>query len=137
MKKQAGIWIDGSKAVIVHLDNGREWVEEIVAEVENRVHHFEEGNPGVFSGSRHLRPEKKFEERRQHELDHYLDDVIQHVTSADELYVFGPAETRLHLQHRMSSDKAFGDMAARLIAVEKADYLTHNQIVSQVRRFFS
>lgn len=137
MKKQTGIWIDGSKAVIVHLENGKERVEEVEAEVENKVHHFSDGNPGVYMGGRHLIPEKKFAEREQHELDKYLDGVIRRVTGSDELYVFGPAETRLHLQHKMASDKAYGNLASRLKAVEPSDYLTHNQIVSQVKRFFS
>ncbi len=136
MKKQTGIWIDGSKAVIVHLVDGKERVEEVDAEVENNVHHFSDGNAGVHMGSRHLVPEKKFGEREKHELDSYLDTVIKHLKGSDELYVFGPAETRLHLQHKMGSEKSYGDLAARLKAVEPSDYLTHNQIVSQVKRFF-
>jgi hypothetical protein len=37
MKKQTGIWIDSTKAIIVSLEDGKEAVTEIQSELENRV----------------------------------------------------------------------------------------------------
>jgi hypothetical protein len=136
MKKQTGMWIDGSKAVIISLVDGKEQVERVEAEIENRVHHYGEGNPGVRMGDRHLVPEKRFNERERHQLDNYLDAVLEKVKTADELYVFGPAETRVALQRKLDTDKSYKDLAPRLRAVEPADNMTKNQIVARVKEFF-
>lgn len=136
MKKQTGMWIDGSKAVIISLVDGKEQVDRVEAEIENRVHHFADGDPGVYMGGRHLIPEKRIHERERHQLEQYLDAVLEKVKSADELYVFGPAETRVALQHKLHTDKSYKDLAARLRAVEPADNMTRNQIVARVKEFF-
>lgn len=136
MKKQTGMWIDGSKAVIISLVDGKEQIERVEAEIENRVHHFGEGNSGVRMGDRHLVPEKRFNERERHQLDNYLEAVLTKVKGADELYVFGPAETRVALQRKLDTDKSYKDLAQRLRAVEPADSMTNNQIVARVKEFF-
>lgn len=136
MKNQTGMWIDGSKAVIITLIDGKEQVDRVEAEIENRVHHFADGDPGVHMGARHLMPEKRIQEREHHQLDQYLDAVLNKVKSADELYVFGPAETRVALQRKLETDKSFRDMLPRLRAVEPADNMTRNQIVARVKQFF-
>ena len=136
MKNQTGMWIDGSKAVIITLIDGKERVERVEAEIENRVHHFADGDTGVHMGARHLMPEKRIQEREHHQLDHYLAAVLDKVKGADELYVFGPAETRVVLQRKLETDKAYHDMLPRLRAVEPADNMTKNQIVARVKEFF-
>lgn len=136
MKNQTGMWIDGSKAVIITLIDGKEHVDRVEAEIENRVHHFADGDPGVHMGGRHLMPEKRIQEREHHQLDQYLDAVLNKVKSADELYVFGPAETRVALQRKLETDKSYRDMLPRLRAVEPADNMTKNQIVARVKHFF-
>jgi predicted methyltransferase len=49
MKKQTGIWIDSTKAIIVTLQDGKEAVSEIQSDLENRVYHDQEGDKGSFS----------------------------------------------------------------------------------------
>ncbi len=136
MKKQTGIWIGGTKAVIVTLVDGKEHIDEIESEIENHVHHFGEGDSGSFMGSKHLNNDKKFDERKKNQFDKYLDSVLERVKDTDELYVFGPSETRTMLQTRVDSKKAFRKLSGRLMAVEPADSLTTNQIVAKVRKYF-
>ena len=58
MKRQTGIWIDSSKAIIVALDGNTEKITEIDSEVENSVYHNKEGNKGTFSGVHHGNSDK-------------------------------------------------------------------------------
>jgi hypothetical protein len=46
MKKQTGIWIDSSKAIIVTLEKDKEEITEIQSDLENRVYHDKEGDKG-------------------------------------------------------------------------------------------
>ena len=129
MKRQTGIWIDSSKAIIVALDGDTEKITEIDSEVENSVFHNKEGDKGTFSGAHHGNSDKKFEERKKQELDYFIKSVLSYVKKSDELIVFGPAQTKIKLEHLLEPGK--------LKTVETADKMTLNQIVEKVRRYYN
>lgn len=133
MKKQTGIWIDGSQAIIITLLNGNEQVNIIESQLENRIYHDKEGDKGSFMGAHHISHEKKFEERRKHQLKSYLEEITSFVADSNELYVFGPAETKIELEKSISDNKT---LAKTLKKVESADHMTQNQIVAKVKDFY-
>ncbi len=137
MKNQTGIWIDTSKAVIVSLHDGIDHVRRIESNIDNAVHHANEGDKGTFSGSNHHHGdnETKFEERKKNQMNQYLKDVIDQVKGADELYIFGPAEAKTKLKQKIL-DK-YSAEASKLKSVETADRLTPNQIVAKVKSFYN
>ncbi|MFE3871347.1 hypothetical protein ACFX5F_08920 [Flavobacterium sp. ZS1P70] len=134
MKRQTGIWIDTSKAIIVTLEGGKdEKISEIDSDVENSVYHDKEGNKGTFSGGHHGNSESKFENRKKEQLDFFIKEVLSYVKGADELFVFGPAETKIRLEQKIQDEKLF---ANKLKAVETADKMTLNEIVAKVKKFY-
>ena len=133
MKKQTGIWIDGTKAVLVTLNNGNESIREVDSDVEHRSAPDEEGDKGTFMGSSHLSQERKFDERKKQQLDWFIQEVIDMVKHDDELYVFGPAETKIRLKQRIDEEHG---MAKKLKACETSDSMTQNQMVAKVKEFF-
>jgi hypothetical protein len=134
MKKQTGIWIDLSKAIIVTLEGEKEKITEIESDVENRIYHVNEGNKGTFDGVHHSSSERKFEERRKTEINHFLKDVLMQVKKSDELYIIGPSDTKLKLEQKILEDRSINTNNIKL--VETAGYMTSNQIVSKVKHFF-
>lgn len=134
MKKQTGIWIDTSKAVIVNLKDGKVKTFELQSEVENKVYHKTEGNKGTFSGNHHGNSETKFDARIEQQLNHFLKDIILLVKESDELYVFGPAETKIKLEKKIRNEKSFDSI--KLKAVETSDDMTLNEIVAKVKKFY-
>lgn len=135
MKRQTGIWIDTSKAIIVTLEGGKdEKISEIDSDVENRVYHDKEGDKGTFSGVHHGSNETKFENRKKEQMDFFIKEVLAYVKGADELFVFGPAEAKIRLEQKIQDEKLF---ANKLKAVETADKMTLNQIVEKVKRFYN
>jgi hypothetical protein len=134
MKRQTGIWIDTSKAIIVTLEGGKdEKISEIDSDVENSVYHDKEGNKGTFSGGHHGSSESKFENRKKEQIDFFIKEVLAYVKGADELFVFGPAETKIRLEQKIQDEKLF---ANKLKAVETADKMTVNEIVAKVKKFY-
>ncbi|SHL98797.1 hypothetical protein [Flavobacterium xinjiangense] len=134
MKRQTGIWIDTSKAIIVTLEGGKdEKISEIDSDVENSVYHDKEGNKGTFSGGHHGNSESKFENRKKEQLDFFIKEVLSYVKGADELFVFGPAETKIRLEQKIQDEKLFTN---KLKAVETADKMTLNEIVAKVKKFY-
>ncbi|UQD55703.1 hypothetical protein [Flavobacterium sp. K5-23] len=135
MKKQTGIWIDSTKAVIVTLNDGKEFVCEVQSDLENKVYHDKEGDKGSFQGNQHINSDKTFEERRKHQMNNFLKDVVSTVDGSDELYLFGPAETKNKLQQKINEDKSA--KAGKSLTVETSDNMTSNQIVAKVKQFYN
>ena len=133
MEKQTGIWIDGSKATIITLSNGSEQVHTIESQLENRIYHDKEGDKGSFMGAHHISHEKKFEERRKHQLNNFLKEITSFVADTSELYVFGPAETKIELKKMIGDNKT---LAKTLKKIESADHMTQNQIIAKVKDFY-
>jgi hypothetical protein len=135
MKKQTGIWIDTSKAIIVTFTDGKEHTTEIESDIENRIYHEKEGDKGAIMGSHHLNSERTFDERKEHQFDHFLNDVLSHIKESDELYVFGPSETKIKLKQKIDDGKTIADN--KLKSVETADSMTLNQVVAKVKKFYN
>ncbi|MGO4819923.1 MULTISPECIES: hypothetical protein [unclassified Flavobacterium] len=135
MKKQTGIWIDSKKAIIVTLNDGKESITEIQSDLENRVYHDKEGDKGSFLGNQHIDSQKTFDERKKNQTNSYLKDIISNVHESDELYIFGPAETKTKLQHKINAEKSA--FSSKLKSVEAADSMTSNQIVAKVKKFYN
>ena len=135
MKKQTGIWIDTSKAIIVTFTDGKEHITEIESDIENRIYHEKEGDKGAIMGSHHLNNERTFDERKEHQFDHFLKDVLSHIKESDELYVFGPSETKIKLKQKIDDGKTIPDN--KLKSVETADSMTLNQVIAKVKKFYN
>ena len=135
MKKQTGIWMDTSKAIIITFNDGQEHVQEIESNVENRIHHEGEGDKGSFMGSQRINHESTLEERKKHFMDHYFDDVISHIKDSDELFVFGPAEAKTKFKQRIVDHSSIPEN--KIIAIETADKMTLNQAVAKVKHFYA
>jgi len=130
---QTGIWIDGTKAIIVALNGGKEIVNEIESDIENAVHHHHEGDKGSFMGSRHINNEKKINARKKQETDRYVNSVIEAVKGTDELFIFGPAGLKTKLKNKVSEHPA---LSAKLKAVETSKPITLNQCIAKVKDFY-
>jgi hypothetical protein len=134
MKKQTGVWIDTSKAIIVKLENKQKDIVEIKSEIENRVHHKNNGNTGTFSGIRLNDNESKFDNKKKHQTTIFLNNVIEKIKNDDEIYVFGPASIKTKLKQSIEKDK---QLAPKLKLTETAAALTRNQVVAKVKEFYN
>lgn len=132
MKRQTGIWIDGARAVIIVLIDGKEQVSEIEANIENKVYHDHEGDGGAFMGSQHVSGEKRFDERKKNQLDQFLKKVIAEIKKEDEIYVFGPSAVKISLRQMIEDE----GMIEKLKAVDTADSMTKNQMIAKVKEAY-
>jgi hypothetical protein len=136
MKNQVGIWIDSEKAMIVSVNGENSSIKTIESTVENRVHHEKEGDKGTFSGGQHMNNESKFDERRKHQLNDFLNEVTAALQKEDSIYIFGPAETKTHLKNRLEADNKKA-IEKKIITMEAAERMTDNQLVAKVVDFYS
>ena len=133
MNCKTGIWIDGSKAIIVKLNSSTESVVELESNIETAVHHENDIDKAVFMGKKHITQEKKFEERKKRQTTAFLKNVIENSKNSGELFVFGPSNLKTQLRDSILKNKL---LAGKLKAVEKADSMTLEQIKAHVKSFF-
>ena len=135
MKKQAGIWIDSTKAIIVILEEGIEKTTTLQSGLENRVYHDKEGDKGSFFGNQHMDSQNTFDERIKHQTNAYLKEVSATIKDCDEIYIFGPAETKTKLEKKIQEEKSIFN--GKLKAVEAAENMTLKQIIAKVKHFYT
>jgi len=133
MKNQVGIWLDSANATIITLKGKNQDVKHIESNIENRIHHSKESDKGSWLGTQHVNDEKKFEERVKHQLQHYFDEIITHLKTADEIYIIGPAQAKIKLGKQLENN---APLAEKVVKIEACDSITEKQIISKVRTFF-
>ena len=127
MKKQAGLWIDHRKAVIVVLSGDDEEVKTIVSGMEKHVRFT--GGDGSEEGSSEDVHDRQF----GNHLNSYYDQVIAVVRNAESVLIFCPGEAKGELEKRLKNE----GMKDHAVSVEAADKMTDRQIMAKVRENFS
>lgn len=127
MNKQAGLWIDHRKAIIVLITDEGEEVRKITSDIEKHVR-FTGGDGSEEDGSSEDVRDRQF----GNHLNSYYDQVIAVVRDADSIQIFGPGEAKGELEKRIEHE----GLKAHLLAIETVDKMTDRQITAKVRERF-
>jgi hypothetical protein len=123
MKKQAGLWIDHRKAVIVIISETGEEIKEISSDMEKHVRFT--GGTASDDGSTEDVRDRQF----GNHLNSFYDQVIAILRQADTIQIFGPGEAKGELAKRLEHE----GLKAHILAIETVDKLTDRQIAAKVR----
>jgi NAD(P)H-hydrate repair Nnr-like enzyme with NAD(P)H-hydrate dehydratase domain len=123
MKKQAGLWIDHRKAVIVIVTDEGEETKEIASNMERHVR-FTGGTASEVGSTEDMR-DREF----GNHLNSYYDRVIAVLHDADSIQIFGPGEAKGELRKRLEHKGLKG----HVLAIETVDKMTDRQIAAKVR----
>jgi hypothetical protein len=126
MKKQAGLWIDHRKAVIVLVTDEGEEIKKITSDMEKRVR-FTGGTASEDGSTEDVR-DRQF----GNHLNKYYDEVIAYIRDAESIQIFGPGEAKGELEKRIKHN----GLKAHILAIETVDKMTDNQISAKVREHF-
>ena len=127
MKKQAGLWIDHRKAVIVIVTEDGEAIHEITSHMEKHVR-FAGGTASEDGSTSEDVRDRQFGNR----LNSYYDSVVAVVRGADTIQVFGPGEAKGELSKRLEH----AGLQGQVLAIETVDKMTDRQIAAKVREHF-
>jgi hypothetical protein len=123
MKKQAGLWIDHRKAVIVMISETGEEIKEITSNMEKHVRF--SGGTASDDGSTEDVRDRQF----GNHLNSFYDQVIAIIRQADSIQIFGPGEAKGELAKRLEHE----GLKACILSIETVDKLTDRQIAAKVR----
>ena len=122
MTKQAGLWIDHRKAVIVLITDEGEEVKKIASGMEKHTRFMGEDGQGEDVRDRQF----------GNQLNGYYDQVIAIVRDADSIQIFGPGEAKGELEKRLGHE----GLKEHILAIETMDKMTDRQIAAKVRERF-
>lgn len=117
--KNAGIWIDHNKAVIVSVAGEDAETKVIYSDAEN------------YGQGRNQADDINLRVAAEHR-NIYYGQVISYIHEAESVFLFGPGEAKGELEKRLAKDHP-GD---RAVTVETADKMTDPQIVEKVKKHF-
>lgn len=128
MTKRLGVWIDREKAYLVGLDDA---AAPSVTCIESKV----ESRKKPRGGQRGVGGEEQGhgDHRRQAQLNHFYEQVLERMKGVEQIRLFGPGSTRMHLETLMMERH---DLAEHLDGTETADSMTEPQLVALVREAF-
>jgi len=132
MKKNAGLWIDHKRAIIVAVTGKREEIGLVVSQSEKQPRRFD-NEPAKGRGKPRRAIADDIRQRvLTEQLDHYYDAVIAALGNAEAILIFGPGEAKGELRKRLERKK----MGGRIAAVETVDKMTDRQIAAKIRKHF-
>lgn len=126
-----GVWIDHAAARVVELGNGSPRFFTVPSEVEPKRRsraRTDVPRPWHIGGS----TEHRDRNRREEQLKHFYDRVLESLLSADAILLIGPGEAKRELLGRMERK---GSLRARVLQTETASRLTDGQFLARLRRF--
>ena len=134
MKRNAGVWLDNRKAIIVFVDTAGRSLQQIDSGVEGRVR--------LSGGSRTRKTpfgpqdvvhDSKRDARHQQNLRKYFREIIRTVATVDKLILFGPGEAKLALMKEIEKSKV---LSPKVVDIQTTDKMTDKQIAAYARSYY-
>ncbi len=132
MKKQAGLWIDHRKAVIVIITEEGEDIQKIESGMGRHVHYRGASTTKSPYSTQYQQGDDQLDNKFTEQLNKFYDEVIAHIRAAEAVLIFGPGEAKGELEKRIEHE----GLKAHILAVETVDKMTDRQISAKVRERF-
>jgi stalled ribosome rescue protein Dom34 len=119
---QIAVWVDHREAILAFFENVhllRE--EELFSEAGSHTH------GGGWS-------QKRIEAHRHAVLDHFYEEIIQELSGADQVILYGPGQAKHELEHHINRNKV---LSVHLIAVTTTDKMSEHALALQALADFS
>lgn len=131
--KKVGVWIDQREANIINLENEAIQKKTIYSDIETRVR--VEGEKKQFGrfGDQYLVDEKGKQNRLEHQMQKYLQRVMDELKSADQIMLFGPAQTKDRLHKLIIENR---NMANKMDSILVSEKMSDNQKIAYVKKFY-
>ena len=131
--RKVGIWIDQKEAHIITLSENKVYSKTIYSDIDTRIRVDGEKKQFGRFGDQFLVDEKGKKNRIEEYTQRYLLGILKVLKNADEIVLFGPAQTKSKLEKIILKDPG---VAPKLKAVKISDNMTQNQKIAYVKDFY-
>lgn len=133
--KRIGVWIDKEKAHVVTISPKGEDFKTILSEID--FFNLKSGSRPRFKtgATQNVVHERTHLEREKQQFKTYFKKLAKELKDADEVMIFGPADTNEKLRKELNTH--YKPIAGKVRSVLKADSMTDNQVTAFVRDYYN
>ena len=132
MKKEVGLWIDHTKAVIVTVTGKKEETRQVRSNIEKFVRFSGGSYASPLFGTCNIAGAGKQDRNFLSFLSTYYDGVVSQIRHADSIWIFGPGEAKGELEKRLQRD----ELKVNIVGIETVEKMTDRQIAVKVIRHY-
>jgi len=132
--KQVGIWLNQKEADIITLENNALKFKTIYSDIDPRERIQGESKQFGRFGDQFLSNENDKKNKINDLTRKYLNAVANTISDANEIMIFGPAQTKIKLKKLLLKNPTISN---KLKDIKSADHMTENQKVAFVKNFYS
>ena len=133
--KKVGVWLDKRMAYIFSLNNDEmEEVKTVFSKTEQREEILKAYRDRVKRGFSEKMSDKKLLEYNKNERNLYLKEITDYLLDADEIVLFGPAQTAEKLNKRL--ELLHPEIKNKVRDLIKVDSMTKNQIRALIKDYY-
>jgi hypothetical protein len=132
MKREVGVWIDHTKAIIVTIVGEKDETRRVRSNISKYVH---------FSGGSYISPHygirnnsdiSKQDGEFINFLNAYYEGIFSLIRYADSIWIFGPGKAKSELDRYIHHSLFHG----QILGIENTEMMTDHQIVAKVRQHY-
>jgi len=132
MKREVGLWIDHTKAIIVTIFEKKDETRRVNSNIAKYVHFSGGSYSNPLYGICDISGKGKQDRAFKVFLSIYYQDILSLILYADTVWIFGPGaakgELEQHLQDHLPN--------SRIVGIESVRKMTDRQIVAKVRQHY-
>lgn len=130
--KQIGVFMDHAEANLIAVNSTENKI--VPSGITHHVREDGESGDGIKLGHFHAtNNEAHKHNKEQNELHAYFKNLADHLMPYDEIFIIGPTTAPFEFQNYIHKHN---ELKGKKITVEKANYLTENQIAEKINSFF-
>jgi len=128
-----GVWMDHSKACLIDPAKNTSAISTIKSPIKPRRIFGEEANGTRLGNNRSTNNEYSKHEKEKNVAHAFYKMLAEALHGYDEVFLFGPTTARKEFRNYTLKENL---LTGKKVASRPADYLTNNQMVQQVRKYF-
>jgi hypothetical protein len=132
-EKNIGIWIDSKEATIIELAGTKIITKTVRSGLTPKPRFEGEASRKTTRASIGFDYESSQKAHYENELSKFLKIISKEVKDADQLYIFGPAETGMKLEKTLIHEIK----NPHIMGVEPCDKISTPQKIARVKKFFA
>ena len=134
-KNCIGVWMDHAQAKLLHYEDKEPIIRVIDSGVESRIRFKGESGDGTKLGNyRSTNNEGSKHAKENQALKFYYKKLMEALHPYNDILLFGPSSAHKEFYNFLMEDKSF---ASKRITSKDSDYLTENQLVDYVNKWFT
>lgn len=132
MNTNAGLWIDHREAVIALVSDKAVETKKIASHVEKQLRRSNGVCSTRHNESKPIRADGSVERDFAGNLQRYYDQIIDSISNAESVVIYGPGEAKVELKKRIEQHSPYKHM----LTVVAADKMSDRQFVAKIRKHF-